>query len=111
MNSQELETAVRLGLSFVVLIFNDSSYGLIKWRQMDQYGESRYVDFTNPDFVKLAKAMGCRGYRIKQANEFRSVMEDAFSQKVPAIIDCAVDYDENAKLSQYLKEIYENLDI
>lgn len=108
MNSQELETAVRLGLNFAVLIFNDSGYGLIKWRQMDQYGESRYVDFTNPDFVRLAKAMGCKGYRIGRADEFRGVIEEAFSQKVPAVIDCAVDYGENVKLSRYLKKIYEN---
>ncbi len=108
MNSQELETAVRLGLNFVVLIFHDSSYGLIKWRQMDQYGESRHVDFTNPDFVKLAEAMNCRGYRISQASEFRSVIENAFLQNVPAVVDCAVDYSENIKLSKHLKKIYED---
>ncbi len=111
MNSQELETAVRLGLNFVVLIFNDSAYGLIKWRQMDQYGESHHVDFTNPDFIKLARAMGCRGYRITRADEFCGVMREAFSQKVPAIIDCPVDYSENVKLSEHLKEIYQNPEI
>lgn len=108
MNSQELETAVRLGLNFVVLIFHDSSYGLIKWRQMDQYGESHHVDFTNPDFVKLAEAMNCKGYRINQASEFSSVMEEAFRQNVPVIVDCAVDYSENVKLSKHLKKLYEN---
>ena len=108
MNSQELETAVRLGLNFVVLIFHDASYGLIKWRQMDQYGESHFVDFTNPDFVKLAEAMNCKGYRINQPSEFSSVMDDAFRQTVPAVVDCAVDYDENVKLSKHLKKIYKN---
>jgi len=111
MNSQELETAVRLGLNFVVLIFHDASYGLIKWRQMDQYGDSHHVDFTNPDFVKLAEAMNCKGYRINKASEFNSVMENAFLQKVPAIIDCAVDYSENVKLSKHLKKIYENPEV
>lgn len=111
MNSQELETAVRYGLNFVVLIFHDASYGLIKWRQMDQYGESHHVDFTNPDFVKLAEAMNCKGYRIKKASEFQSIMESAFLQKVPAIIDCAVDYSENVKLSKHLKKIYENPEV
>ncbi|HWQ77332.1 MAG TPA: acetolactate synthase large subunit [Anaerovoracaceae bacterium] len=105
MNSQELETAVRLGLGFVVLIFNDSGYGLIKWRQMDQYGESHFTDFTNPDFVRLAEAMNCKGYRIKEANELPSVLADAFLQNVPAVIDCAVDYSENVKLTKHLQKI------
>ena len=104
MNSQELETAVRLGLNFVVLIFNDSAYGLIKWKQMDQYGESHYVDFSNPDFIKLAEAMQCKGYRISRADELATVLDDAFAQKVPCIIDCAVDYSENVKLTEHLKK-------
>jgi acetolactate synthase-1/2/3 large subunit len=111
MNSQELETAVRLGLSFVVLIFHDSAYGLIKWKQMDQYGENHHVTFTNPDFVRLAEAMNCRGYRLSRADELIPVLENAFLQKVPAIIDCAVDYGENVKLTRHLQEIYDNPDI
>ncbi|HML36337.1 MAG TPA: acetolactate synthase large subunit [Bacillota bacterium] len=111
MNSQELETAVRLGLNFVVLIFNDSSYGLIKWRQMDQYGESHNVDFTNPDFVKLAEAMNCKGCRISGPDELIPALNDAFQQTVPVIIDCPVDYSENVKLTKHLKEIYSNPDI
>ena len=111
MNSQELETAVRLGLNFVVLIFNDSSYGLIKWRQMDQYGENHFVNFTNPDFIKLAESMNCKGYRISNASELIPVLEDAFQQNVPAVIDCAVDYSENVKLTKHLKKIYETSEI
>lgn len=108
MNSQELETAVRLGLGFVILIFNDSSYGLIKWRQLDQYGESRSVDFTNPDFIKMAESMNCRGYRISGADELIPVLKEAFLQNVPAIVDCPVDYSENVKLTKHLQEIYKN---
>jgi len=108
MNSQELETAYRLGLNFVVLIFNDSAYGLIKWKQMDQYGESHFVDFTNPDFVKLAESMNCKGYRIHSAEELIPTLEDAFSQKVPCVIDCPVDYNENVKLTQHLKRVIED---
>lgn len=102
MNSQELETAVRLNLNIVVLIMNDSSYGLIKWKQMDQYGETYFTDFTNPDFVKLAQAMHCVGYRIHKAEELSPILEKAFIEKVPVII--AVDYDENIKLSKKLEE-------
>jgi len=108
MNSQELETGYRLGLNFVVLIFNDSSYGLIKWKQQDHYGESHFVDFTNPDFIKLAEAMNCKGYRIDKAEDLIPVLEDAFSQKVPCIIDCPVDYSENVKLTEHLKKVLEH---
>ena len=83
---------------------NDSSYGLIKWKQMDQYGENCYTDFTNPDFVKLAEAMHCIGYRVTKADDLSEMLEKAFAQEVPVIIDVAVDYDENVKLSKRLKE-------
>lgn len=106
MNCQEIETAMRLKTSFVILIFHDNSYGLIKWKQMDQYGKSCYVDFTNPDFVKFAESFGAKGYRIQKAQDLIPTLEDAFGQKTVSIIDCAVDYGENLKLTQYLKELY-----
>ena len=106
MNVQELETAVRLKLAFVVLIFNDSSYGLIKWKQEDYFGKSRYVDFDNPDFLKLAESFGCKGYRIQAADELLPTLKEAFSQEVPTVIDCAVDYGENQKLTKHLEDIY-----
>lgn len=109
MNCQEIETAVRIGTPFVTLIFNDSNYGLIKWKQLDQYGKSCYVDFSNPDFVKLAESMNAKGYRIESAADLIPTLEEAFKQTVPAIIDCKVDYDENIKLTEYLKDIYKNL--
>lgn len=109
MNCQELETAIRIGTPFVTLIFNDSSYGLIKWKQMDQYGKSCYVDFGNPDFVKFAESFGAKGYRIHRAEDLIPTLEEAFKQSVPSVIDCAVDYAENVKLTQHLKEVYETL--
>lgn len=105
MNMQELETAVRLKLPVVVLIFRDSSYGLIKWKQMDQYGKNSCVDFTNPDFVKLAEAMYCKGYRVERADDLVPMLQDAFSQEVPCVIDCNVDYSENVKLSKHLQSV------
>ncbi len=105
MNCQELETARREGIPFVTLIFNDSSYGLIKWKQMDQYGKSCCVDFTNPDFVRFAESMGCIGYRIEKAADLIPTLEKAFEQTVPVIIDCPVDYSENTKLTAHLKEL------
>lgn len=109
MNCQELETAYRENIPVVTLIFHDDSYGLIKWKQMDQYGRSSCVDFTNPDFVKLAEAMHCVGYRIEKAEDLLPTLEKAFSQTVPVIIDCPVDYNENVKLTEHLKELSETL--
>ncbi|UZW14913.1 acetolactate synthase large subunit [Clostridium pasteurianum] len=105
MNNQELETALRIGTPIVVLIFNDSSYGLIKWKQQDQYGKTCSVDFTNPDFVKMAESMYGKGYRIEKAEELIPTLEEAFKQTVPVIIDCRVDYGENVKLTKHLQEV------
>ena len=107
MNCQEFETALRAHTPFVTLIFNDSSYGLIKWKQQEQYGDSCFVDYTNPDFVKFAESMHAVGYRITKAEELLPTLEEAFKQKVPVIIDCPVDYSENMKLSRDLKKMYE----
>ncbi len=106
MNSQEIETALRIGTPIVVLIFNDSNYGLIKWKQMDKFNKSCYVNFTNPDFVKYAESFGAKGYRIETAEDLIPTLEEAFRQDVACIIDCRVDYDENTKLTAHLKEVY-----
>lgn len=105
MNSQELETAVREHLPFVVLVFVDNGYGLIKWKSMDHFGETHCCDFTNPDFVKYAEAMHCKGYRITAADELLPTLEEAFAQDVPSIIECPVDYAENMRLSERLRAL------
>ena len=105
MNCQEMETALRIGVPIVVMIFNDSGYGLIRWKQEDHFGSSCFTDFTNPDFVKFAESMGAKGYRIRSAEEIIPVLEDAFSQNVPCIIDCPIDYSENTRLSERLQKM------
>lgn len=105
MNMQDLETASRIGAGFVTLILNDSSYGLIKWKQMEHFGTTCYTDFTNPDFVKLAEVMGGKGYRVEKADDLMPMLEDAFRQDKLALIDCRVDYDENMKLSAQLAQL------
>ncbi|MCI1820978.1 MAG: acetolactate synthase large subunit [Megasphaera sp.] len=109
MNCQEFETAHRLGVNFVTLIFNDASYGLIKWKQDDQFGHHCYVDFTNPDFVKLAESMGAIGYRITRTEELLPTLKQAFNQNKPVIIDCPIDYDENMKLTHHLEALMKEL--
>lgn len=105
MNCQEMETALRIGVPIVVMIFNDSGYGLIRWKQEDHFGSSCFTDFTNPDFVKFAESMDAKGYRIQSAEEIIPVLEDAFSQNVPCIIDCPIDYSENTRLSERLQKM------
>ncbi len=102
MNVQELETAVRLKLNMVVLIWNDSGYGLIEWKQQRQYGRSAYVHFNNPDFVKLAKSFGAQGHRISEAAALLPTLKKALNTPGVHLIDCPVDYSENYRLIQLL---------
>ena len=74
-----------------------------------QYGHPAYVDFTNPDFVKLAESMGAVGYRITKAEDLLPTLEKAFKQEKPVVIDCPVDYSENMKLYHHLNELSEAL--
>jgi len=100
MNCQELETALRVGTPFVTIIFNDGGYGLIEWKQQAQYGDSAFVHFSNPDFVKLAESMGLKGYRVESAFDFIPILKEALEQDVPAVIDCPIDYRENIFFSK-----------
>lgn len=102
MNCQELETALRVGTPFVTLIFNDGGYGLIEWKQQNHFGvgESAFVKFGNPDFVKFAESMGLKGYRVSAAAELIPTLKIALEQTVPTVIDCPVDYRENLRFTQ-----------
>ncbi len=102
MNSQELETAKRLGLSFVVIIFNDSKYGMIEWKQIKEFGSEFGMSFGNPDFVKYAESFGCVGIRINSADEFLPELKKALQTDNIVIIDVPVDYSENFRLTEKL---------
>ena len=105
MNSQELETAVRLGLPLTVLIWRDDGYGVIRWKQQLRFGRTSSVEFGNPDFVKFAESFGAVGYRVKDPSELRPMLVDALKSRVPAVIDCPVDYAENLRLTERLKSL------
>lgn len=105
MNSQEIETAMRIGTPFVNLIFNDSKYGLIKWKQDDQFGRESHIDFTNPNFFKYAESFGAKAYRVSAADELLPILEEALQQDVVSVVDCPVDYRENIKLTEELGEL------
>jgi acetolactate synthase-1/2/3 large subunit len=102
MNSQELETAVRIGLDLVVIIIRDDGFGMIKWKQ-DSMGLSSYgLDFKNPDFVLYARAYGAQGVRIERTEDFLPTLERCLSQKGVHVIDVPVDYEENALFTKEL---------
>ena len=85
--------------------FNASAYGLIQWKQNDRFGHTNMTSFHNPDFVQLAQSMGCMGYRVQEGSDLCAILEDAFRQDVPAVIDCPVDYGENALLTKRLQAL------
>ena len=105
MNSQELETAVRLELPLVILIWRDNGYGVIRWKQQLRFGRTSAVEFGNPDFVRYANSFGAIGYRVTEPSELRSVLAEALNSKVPAVIDCPVDYAENLRLTERLQSL------
>lgn len=105
MNVQELETARRLGTAFVTLIWVDSSYGVIGWKQERTFGRTFGVDFSNPDFVGLADAFGLPGFAITRPEDFAPTLEEALKLQMPSLIAVPVDYRENRRLTERLGEI------
>ena len=105
MNSQEIETALRVGTPMVVLIWNDSEYGLITWHQLRRFGRPSHIEFNNPDFVKYAESFGAKGYRIERAADLVPTLKQALADDTVAIIDCPVDYSENMKLTDKLSSL------
>ena len=107
MNSQELETAVREHVPFVTLIWEDAHYGLIKWKEEEQFGDVFGVEFTNPDFCALAEAMRCHGYRVESTEDFIPTLERAFANTdAPSVVVVPVDYSANMELTETLREEY-----
>ncbi len=105
MNSQELETAVRLKLNLVVLILRDDAYGMIKWKQAGMGFENFGLDFGNPDFVRYAESYGAHGHRVERAEDLLPVMEECHSGTGVHVIDCPVDYSNNDRiLNKEIKE-------
>lgn len=105
MNSQEIETALRFKTPLVVLIWNDSEYGLITWHQLRHFGRPSHIGFKNPDFVKYAESFGAKGYRVERAQDLLPTLAKAIADDTVVIVDCPVDYSENMKLTARLKEM------
>ncbi|MDP6346792.1 MAG: acetolactate synthase large subunit [Dehalococcoidia bacterium] len=102
MTAAELETARRLGLGFVVLVWVDSGYGLISWKEMKRYEHDFGTSFTNPDFALLARSMGLPGFRIEAASQLLPALQQAMGMGQPVVIEVPVDYSENLRLTERL---------
>jgi acetolactate synthase I/II/III large subunit len=99
MNSQELETALRLNLDLVVLVLTDNAYGMIKWKQENMQLENFGLDFSNPDFVKYAESYGAKGHRVEKVEDLETLLEKCLNDGGVHVIDVPIDYSENAKVS------------
>ena len=110
MNSQELETAVRLGLDLVILVLRDDALGMVKWKQENMGFADYGLTFGNPDFVRYAEAYGARGYRVEAADQFSQLVEQAFAAGGVHLIDVPMDYSENDRILNHdIKELSEQL--
>ncbi|ORA37246.1 acetolactate synthase large subunit [Mycobacterium aquaticum] len=105
MNSQEIETAVRESIPLVVLIWEDSGYGLIEWKMDLELGAHYNVGFTNPDVVTYAESFGAKGYRIESADQLLPTLTAALGSAGVTVIACPVDYSENLRLTDRLGQL------
>ncbi|OAI83064.1 acetolactate synthase large subunit [Agrobacterium pusense] len=109
MNSQELETAVRLRLNLVVLLIKDDAYGMIRWKQaLDQFTDFG-MTFGNPDFVKYAEAYGALGTRVEHVEDLKSILDDAFKRGGVHLVEVPIDYSENERV--LVRELAERLPV
>ena len=111
MNSQEIETALRLGVPFVILIWVDDAYGLISWKMDLEIGRNVDTTFGNPDFVAYAQSFGASGYRISSAGELLPVLRTALSADTVSVIACPVDYSANLELIESLGDLDDSLSL
>jgi acetolactate synthase-1/2/3 large subunit len=102
MNSQELETAKRMGVAFIAIVFNDNDYGLISWKQQAHIGHAFGTRLTNPDFKAYAESFGIKGYRPKNAAELKTQLTQAIEAHELCLFEIPVDARVNMELTKRL---------
>ncbi len=105
MNVQEMETAKRLNSNLVVLVWEDGGYGLIAWKQENEFKRHTDLSFGNPDWLELASAFGWHGHRVENSVDLQSTLENAFNETGPSLVVIPIDYRENQLLTKKLGEI------
>ncbi|MBW2723247.1 MAG: acetolactate synthase large subunit, partial [Deltaproteobacteria bacterium] len=105
MNVQDMETAKRYGSNITVMVWEDHAYGLIKWKQDNQFGRHTDLDFGNPDFMKLAESFGWQGVYVDKSSELAGALERTFETPGPSLLVIPIDYRENNLLTERLGNI------
>ncbi|MEE8417313.1 MAG: acetolactate synthase large subunit [candidate division Zixibacteria bacterium] len=103
MNSQEIETAKRIGVGFTIIVFNDNDYGLISWKQTGHTGKTFGTGLTNPDFKKYAESFGIKGYAPKTLGELRNDLKKAITSQELCLVEVPIQPEVNYQLSKKLK--------
>lgn len=98
MNSQELETAVRLKQNLVILILRDDAFGMIRWKQQDMQLPDFGLKFGNPDFAAYARTYGASGHRVDRAEDLAPLLSTCLDTDGVHLIDCPVDYSDSQRL-------------
>jgi acetolactate synthase-1/2/3 large subunit len=102
MNSQELETATRVGADITVVVWRDDGYGLIDWKQRNEFGRPFGVEFGNPDFVAYAQSFGIPAFRPATTADLASTLAKAVAVPGPSLVEVPIDYAENLRLTERL---------
>lgn len=105
MNVQEMETARRLNSNIVVMVWEDNQYGLIAWKQENEFGHHTDLAFGNPNWLELASAFGWHGHKVNNSRDLVSELNTAFKEKGPSLIVIPIDYRENMMLTKRLGDI------
>jgi acetolactate synthase-1/2/3 large subunit len=105
MNLQEMETARRLDVNIVVMVWDDGEYGLISWKQERQFGTHTDLAFNNPDWLKLADAFGWKSHIVENSKDLVTILDHAFMESGPSLVVVPIDYRENLKLTERLGDI------
>jgi acetolactate synthase-1/2/3 large subunit len=105
MNVQELETARRIGANIVIMVWVDGGYGLISWKQDNEFGKHTELSFNNPDLVKLAESFDCIGMYVDKSKDLKPALDEAFAADKPVVLAMPIDYRENPKLTERLGNI------
>ena len=105
MNVQEMETAKRLGVNITMLVWEDNAYGLIAWKQTNEFGRHTDLSFGNPEWMGLAAAFGWNGHRCENSADLQDVLRQSFAEPGPSLVVIPIDYRENAKLTRKLGEL------
>lgn len=105
MNVQEMETAFRMKSNITVMVWEDGGYGLISWKQENEFNRHTNLSFTNPDWMKLADSFGWQGQYVPDSRDLREALDKALAHEGPSLVVIPIDYRENVLLTERLGQI------